>query len=613
MCGIVGLIGPQEDSWIERMNAVQTYRGPDDAGLFRARNVNLALAMRRLAIIDIEDGHQPMSTEDGRFTLVFNGEIYNAPELRRELEAGGTIFRSDHSDTEVLLRLYVSRGAAMLNCLNGMFAFAIYDRDEETLFCARDHAGIKPFYYTQAAGRFAFASELKSLLVLPFVERAIDRQSLFHFTSLLYVPSPGTIFEGILKLPAAHWLKFDLRTGRTEIQRWWRIAFPLDVTGSLQEWRARVREGLSAACRRWTLADVPVGCLLSGGIDSSAIVGLLGQSGIKVQTYSLGFAGAGEEDWNELPIARAVAKRWGTEHHEILLDPETLIDELPSMVWHMDEPYGGGLPSWSVFRFLGQNLKVALTGTGGDELFGNYFKFRTLEGTWRDRIFSGGPDMSFENFRQEFFDRYYYAGDGEKRDAILMDGPSACVDTAKMLYGHFNIANGSGLRDSSVRTDFETQLPDEFLTMTDRFSMAHNVEARTPFLDRDFIDIATSIPADKRLHRRIYKRLLREAVADVLPEALLKAPKRGFVIPLKLWTRGRLRPLVEKMLAPERLARQGLFRPSLFESHIRPHLDGVEDRTTFVWSMFMFQIWHFMFMERQESDRPAETLREYVS
>jgi asparagine synthase (glutamine-hydrolysing) len=605
MCGIVGVHDPHTGASAEAANALIAHRGPDDAGSFHARAAGLSLAMRRLAIIDIAGGAQPMSTPDGRYTIVYNGEVYNAASLRTSLEAEGERFQSDHSDTEVLLRLYARRGEQCLDELNGMFAFAIYDRERGTLFCARDHAGIKPFYYFVGGGRFAFASELKALLALPFVPAELERASLFHYMSLMYVPGEHTIIRGVSRLPAGHSLTYGLDDGKVSLRRWYRPAFAPDSGPSRQEWRARIRTQLDAAVQRWTISDVPIACSLSGGLDSSSIVGLLASRGQAPQTFSVGFPAPGEEAWNELPLARAVASKWGTRHHEIELRPEALLDDLLRMVWHLDEPYGGGLPSWSVFREMSRSVKVGLTGTGGDELFGNYGKWRELERPlgWPLRRGAGGEGA----FRTAFFERYYYLSDADKKKFLAV--PPA--ETAGMLYGIFQRNENASLRDRVAALDLATQLPEEFLMMTDRFSMAFSLEARTPFLDRDLMELCFSIPAELRTSRGDLKGLLREAVADLLPPKVLRAGKRGFVIPLKLWLRGTLRPVVERMLAPGRLARQELFRPEFYDSYVRPHLAGAADHTNVVWAALMFQLWHHVFVEsgaRAAPDYPLSAL-----
>jgi len=577
------------------MSELLVHRGPDDAGMFRDREEGVALAMRRLAIVDVGGGAQPMATEDGRYILVFNGEIFNASTLRKDLEQEEVQFSSDHSDTEVLLRLLAHRGESVLEQLDGMFAFALYDRRAGTLLCARDRMGIKPLYYAQKNGRFAFASELKCMTVLPWLERALDRQSLFDYLSLMYVPGERTILEGVNRLAPGHRLRYHIDSRRMEVRRWWRPVFRPDYSVATAEWPGRIRESLGRAVKSWSVADVPVACSLSGGLDSSSIVALLAKNGERVRTVSLGFSGPDEEAWDELALARTVAGKWGTEHREIVLDADSLLADLGRMIWHLDEPYGGGLPSWSVFREMSKTVKVAFTGTGGDELFGNYGKWRYLEGGWLGRWRRGA--VNGETFRRKFFERFYYFSDQEKRK-VLVDGGRALRDTAAMLYERFTEVGCADVRDFIASVDLGTQLPEEFLMMTDRFSMAHSVEARTPFLANEMVELALTIPPRIRTGPRDLKRLLRKAVAPLLPEPLLGAPKRGFVAPLSAWLRGRLRPLVEKLLAPDRLVRQGIFGRVFHDQYVRSHLEGRADHTNRVWSALMFQLWHELYIER---------------
>ncbi len=424
---------------------MRTYhRGPDDQGSFHDTEARLSMAMRRLlSIIDLAGGHQPMVSDDGRFALVYNGEIYNAPELRRRLEIAGDRFVTDHSDTEVLLRLLQREGIDALPKLNGMFAFAFFDRKAGRLLCARDRMGIKPFYYTLKKGRFAFASELKSLLALPFVGRDVDRQSLFHYLSLLYVPGERSIIDGVLRLPPAHYLDYDLASGRCHVDCWWRLRFEPDNGVAAEEWLRAYPRGVDGAVRRWSMSDVPIGASLSGGLDSSAIVAVA-RTQVMTRTFSLGFDGVGEAKWNELPLAHRVAERWDTQHEEIVLQPEALLDDLKPMVAALDEPYAGGLPSWSVFKLMGRSVKVGLTGTGGDELFGNYGKWLPLERRLPRLYFARRADrVDPEMFGKRMFDRFYYFRDADKR-AILADAGAGCDDTRAMLFGRFLKGRGGG-------------------------------------------------------------------------------------------------------------------------------------------------------------------------
>ncbi|MBT5039099.1 MAG: asparagine synthase (glutamine-hydrolyzing) [Rhodospirillaceae bacterium] len=593
MCGIVGIHGAQDPAWIHAMNANIAHRGPDDSGIYESPDDGLSLAMRRLAIIDMDGGRQPMTMEGGRYTIIFNGEIFNAPELRRDLEARGVEFSSDHSDTEILLRSYALDGEDMLRRLNGMFAFAIFDNLEKTLFCARDRFGIKPFYYFAGGRRFAFASELKSLTALPFVERTLNPESLYHYASLMYVPGPATILASVHKLPPAHSLRYDLKTGNLRIQRWWRLHFGNERLKA-EDANARVRSALTKAVERWTLSDVPIACSLSGGLDSSAIAVLLAESGRPLKTYSVGFTGPGEDSWNELPLARELAQKLGAEHNEIVIDPESLIADLPKMAWHLDEPYGGGLPSWAVFKFMSEEVKVGLTGTGGDEIFGDYMRWRHYEGRTLPAV------RTKARFAREYFERHYYLSDAEKCQSVFQPHMIPENNTSDFLYSMMNDAPPASVRDRITRMDMETQLSEEFLLMTDRLSMAHSLEVRTPFLDHEFVESMFSMAAVVRTRFRPYKQLLREAMAPLLSKTILDAPKKGFVMPLKLWLRGPLSEMTQDLLAPQRLSEQGFYRADFHDRYVTPHLKGQADNTNLIWGALMFQLWYRGLQERPQ-------------
>lgn len=599
MCGIVGIhnrfIDPANVSKeLAKMNQSQFHRGPDGDGYFVDPSIGFGMAMRRLSIIDLATGIQPMYSQDRRYSIVYNGEIMNAPELRREMESDGERFITNHSDTEVLFKLLCRNDITVLKKVNGMFAFAFYDSHTKKLTIGHDRFGIKPVYYSQIGGKFYFASELKSLLTQDEISRDIDHQSLFHYLSLMYVPGPSTIFKDVKKLKPGAVLTYSLQTGEVKIEHLLKINYEPDYSVKEREWSERIYQTLSGAVNRWALSDVPIACSLSGGLDSSSIVGFLAQSGTQVLTYSLGFTGKNESKWNELHLAAEVAKKWGTKHHELELDPKSMLTDLLSMVWHLDEPYGGGLPSWLVFKRMSQDVKVCLTGTGGDELFGNYGKWLGLEGNLFKR-----PIQNHDNFQKLFFERYYYFPDKDKR-SIFLQGDSMIKDTSSFLFEHYLSCPSDKIRDRCAYTDINTQLTDEFLLMTDRFSMAHSLEARPPFLDNDLVNLVTSIPASMRTKKHDLKGLLRSSVSPLLPESLKVAPKKGFVIPLQLWLRNELRPLVEYLLAPERLVKQGIFKPELFRFHILPFLEGKSNNTTRVFGLVMFQLWYDQFIDKTD-------------
>ncbi len=653
MCGIVGIAGPHELKWIHDMNGAIVHRGPDDQGFYSSLDGAVSLAMRRLSILDIEGGHQPMSSRDGSIWIVFNGEIYNAPQLRAQLESQGRRFVTDHSDTEVLLHLYETKGEAMLGDLNGMFAFVIHDQRRNRLFGARDRMGIKPLYYTRNDTRFAFASELKSLLSLPFLSRNMDLQSLHHYMTLLYVPGTQSILKHVFRIPPGHSFTYDLSRCAMTVSRYWEVDGTSFEDHSPEEWSALLRKELRDAVGRWTLSDVPIACSLSGGLDSSAIIGLLAEQGRpQVQTFSLGFEGEDEQEWNELELACQVAKRWGTIHRELILKPNDLLDDLIEMVWHLDEPYGGGLPAWYVFREMSKDVKVGLTGTGGDELFGNYGKFSRYEAdpivhaaislrrhfksgvsalanymrplaagsqwippSWpvlgRDRLLSKLSRLLDAPFGSHYYANFDYFSDEQKHQFVLAQhGGRTCQDTAEYLQELFDQSSTRDLRTGLAAVDFKTQLAEEFLFMTDRFSMAHSLEARTPFLDHHLVELVFRIPPSIRTKSDDPKYLLKRAVSDLLPPALLTARKRGFTIPLGLWLQGPLRPLAERLLSPDRLDKQGIFRKDFFNRYVQPHLEGKARYDMKVWAALMFQLWHVVFIEESCREKPSFTWKD---
>jgi asparagine synthase (glutamine-hydrolysing) len=647
MCGIVGIAGRHDPEWVRRMNSTIIHRGPDDQGEYRSPNRLVSLAMRRLSIIDLQSGHQPMHNRDRTVWIVFNGEIYNAPAIRRRLEKNGHQFVTANSDTEVLLHLYEEKGSALLEDLNGMFAFVIHDQRRNLLFGARDRMGIKPLYYWQANGRLAFASELKALLALPVIIREVDRQTLFHYMTLLYVPDEASMIQGVRRIPPAHSFFYDIRSQELTVQRYWQLPFNVDENRSLDEWAEILRLELREAVRRWTLSDVPVACALSGGVDSATIVGLLAESGYpKIKTYTLGFAGEGEEAWNEIDFARQVAQRWETEHHQIILEPKELLSDLVSMVWHLDEPYGGGLPSWYVFKEMATTVKVGLTGTGGDELFGNYGKFTDYEkqpivqsslalrrwsregsdllaqligplaalsnrlpGDWRwigrGRLLCQLPGIVKQPFGYHYYANSEFFSDEVKRACVLRAENKHMENTAGYLQSLYDTSGADDLRNGLAAVDFRTQLAEEFLFMTDRFSMAHSLEARVPFLDHVLVETVFRIPPSVRTKAGDLKYLLKRAVADLLPDQVLCGRKRGFVIPIKLWLRRELLPIVQQLLNPQRLRQQDLFHEKFHELVVRPHLEGRADFTWQRWSALMFQLWHVVFIEQHQADTPT--------
>lgn len=603
MCGIVGLHLFSNQNFdiingIKMMNHIQYHRGPDQDGTYYNEINMMALSMRRLSIIDIESGIQPMISECERYILVYNGEIFNAPELRVILENEGEIFKTDHSDTEVLFKLLIKYQEQKLHLLNGMFAFSFYDKKESKLLIGRDRSGIKPLYYTKQNGVFAFSSEIKSLLTLPIISKTINKQSLFHYLSLMYVPGEDSIIENIKKLKPGYILKYNLVSNEITTTKLLDISFQSNFKISNNDLNETIYSTFLDSVKRWSYSDVPISCALSGGLDSSSIVGALAKLNINVKTYSLGYKEDIENKNSDLFLSGKIADHWGFENEKIILEPNDLIKNLNKMIWALDEPYGGGLPSWFVFEEMSKSFKVGLTGTGGDELFGNYGKWRTMDGNFFRRSKSDK-----KNFRSKFFDIYYYFNDDLKRNYLL--NSAELQDTGEFLFDEFDSVKTISLIDKIAKLDFKTQLPEEFLLMTDRFSMFHSLEIRTPFLDNEFVDLIYSIPSSKRTRYRNLKYLLKESLGSLIPSSIINVPKQGFTIPFDKWLRSELRQLVEYYLGEEYIIKQGIFDKSLYKDVILPYLDDDSTKnTTKVFGLFMFQLWYSQFLDNSNIEKP---------
>jgi asparagine synthase (glutamine-hydrolysing) len=607
MCGIAGIVGAAAQSDLTPVLEAMKHRGPDDRGYFWEAPNKLVMGMVRLSIIDLASGQQPMPNEDESVWIVFNGEIFNAPELRTLLIAKGHTFHTDHSDTEVLVHLYEEDGPEMVSKLNGMFAFVIFDRKKQRLFGARDHVGIKPLYLVQNGDSLAFASELKCLLPLPWVGRALHGESLYHYLSLQYVPSPDSILSGVKKLPAGHSFTYELKSNKLDVNRWWSPPIQPDTGRSIDSWIPQLRDEFDRAVVRWAASDVPVACSLSGGLDSGAVAAAYVRlEKKKLATFTLGFSDDEPEAGylNELELARTLAKHYGTEHHEIVVKSDDILTDIETMIWYLDEPYGGGLPSWYIFREIGKQYKVALTGTGGDELFGNYGKWLPYTGLKHKvryhlnratfRVFD--PAEWLAHWRNPAgHDFHRYMSDTMKNRYWSRTAIPAAARTEARLERMWNDAGNVPVQDKVAAMDYSLQLPDEFLHMTDRFSMAHSVEARVPILDTEMMRCALQIPANQRTNPKSLKAVLRRVLEPYLPQELLTARKRGFTLPLKTWTRTKLAPRIREVLSENALKKQGLFQPRLWREVVEPHLKGERDRTQQVWTLFMFQSWCLRF------------------
>jgi asparagine synthase (glutamine-hydrolysing) len=611
ICGIVSLAGETVDpAVVERMNDTLVHRGPDSAGTFAEGSA--AIAARRLSIIDLEGGDQPIGNEDGRIRVIQNGEIYNHAELRARLERAGHTFRT-RCDTEVLVHLYEERGVSFVEDLRGMFAIALWDRLEQRLLLARDRFGIKPLYYRVESGEISFASELKALLRQPGFSHDVDLDALEAFLAFNSIPAPLTIFREARKLPAGHVL--IAQGGDVSLRRYARPR-PVEagrVRGENEEELAdELRERLRDSVRAHLVSDVPVGVLLSGGIDSSALAALAAEeSSEPVRTFSIGFE---ERSFDELGDARLVAERYGTQHRELVLRPDAAL-LLPALAEAFDEPFAdsSALPTYLVSQLASEHVKVALSGEGGDELFGGYYTYvaDTLAPrvSWLaaaarplvERLPSSSGKLSFDYKAKRFaraahlppLERHHAWKEifSEDARASLLDGRRGALDPLDIYRARY--AETEGAEELARLQDVDTgiYLVDDLLVKTDRASMAHSLEARVPFCDTAVAELALALPRRLRVRGFAKKRLLRKAVEPLVPAQVARGRKQGFSIPAAAWLRGDLEPFARDVLSPGAVARHGFLSPDAVTRLIDAHVGGKEDLSRQLWGLLAFTLW----------------------
>ena len=611
------------------MCSALAHRGPDDEGSVQLDGVTLG--MRRLSIIDLEGGHQPMHNEDSRIWVVQNGEIYNHLELRDELVAAGHVF-STRSDTEVLVHGYEQWGEAMVERLNGMFAFALQDRSRGIVMLARDRIGIKPLHYAISGSRLVFASELKALLCDPALRRGIDPVALDQYLALEFVPTPRSMIVGISKLPPGHTLTWSVKAATSVLRRYWSPRFGEGVGAAngrgIDEQCEELRGVLRESVRKELISDVPLGVFLSGGIDSSAVAAMMSQLGSEVKSFSVGFA---DRSFDESAYARQVASHLGTEHHELVLEPEMLLGLIPRLAFLLDEPLGDAsiIPTYLLSEFTRRHVKVALGGDGGDELFAGYptlqahrltgyyglvpaavrhglvepvvrrlpVSRRNLSFDYRAKRFVVGADFGVA----ERHERWMGSFAAEERSALLsrdvLEQVARSVNAPSDAEGELDPAPRNPL-NRVLLMDMRGYLENDILVKLDRASMMASLEARVPLLNNDFVEYATGLPLDLKLRGFKSKFLFKRALKGVLPEAILRRPKKGFGIPVAEWFRGPLREQMLSVLSPERIARKGLFEPAAVAALVREHLEGRRDNRKQLWTLFAFELWHDGYLSR---------------
>lgn len=622
MCGIAGFynhteyIEPLEQAAVlDRMCRVITHRGPDDQGLMISGGV--ALGMRRLSIIDLAGGHQPISGEDQTVTVVFNGEIYNYRELRRDLQARGHRFETD-SDTETIVHAYEEFGELCLESFRGMFAFALWDERRRTLFIARDRAGKKPLYYTiTPQGSLVFGSELKSLLEHPEVRRDINIEAVDAYLSLGYVPEPLSIFRDIHKLSPGHYISFC--DGRLLIREYWDFCYEPVEERREEDYIEELQAMLDEAVRVRLVSDVPLGAFLSGGIDSSAVVGLMSRhTSQPVKTFSIGFH---EDSYDELRYARIAAKHFGTDHHEFIVTPEIchIVDEL---VWHFDEPFAdsSAIPTYMVSKLAREHVTVALSGDGGDELFAGYTRyaidrkrsgFARLPGFLRHsvmrplshRLPHGAWGRNYiNNIALDPLDRYL---DSVSVFTSLNKQSLYTLDFKRQLRGRSNVAGRIRRYAERVRSDepldrllyidSKSYLPGDILTKVDRMSMAVSLETRAPLLDHRLIEMVTRIPARLKMKGLETKHIFKRAVSNIVPAEILDRPKQGFGVPIQQWINNQLRQRIHDTLTSREARQRGYIDPHYVDLLLSEHSSHRRNHCGRLWALLMLELWHRKF------------------
>ena len=626
MCGITGFVRndgkPVDEALLARMNEAIRHRGPDEDGFYV--NGSVGLAMRRLAIIDLKGGQQPIHNRDRTAWIVFNGEIYNYLELREKLEKLGHTFYTN-SDTEAIVHAYDQYGSDCPKHLRGMFAFAIWNERDQELFLARDRVGKKPLLYSLINGQLIFASEFSALLLHPDVSREIEPEALDYYLSYMCIPAPLTAYRAIRKLEPGHWLRW--RKGEIQIERYWQPDFTKKLAIDEEEAGERTVEILRDAVRVRLMSEVPLGAFLSGGIDSSAVVALMSQeSSERVKTFSIGFE---EQDFSELHHARRIAEHVGADHHEFIVRPDA-VEVLPTLVEHYGEPYAdsSAVPTYYVAKETRQHVTVALNGDGGDESFAGYERYIAMgitekyrrvpafvresliketvnliptSPTKRSRVSSAKRMLdAVSQPRVNRYARWVSVFNDETKQPLYSEffrEQTSQANPTGLLETWFKRANGIGILDAMLLTDQMTYLPNDLLVKVDIATMAVSLEARSPFLDHHVIEFAASLPQHLKARRLTTKYLLKKVLRKLLPNENLNRRKMGFGVPIGHWFRGKMQPFLREVVLSDKALRRGLFKPEAVRQLVELHARGERDYSHQLWTLLMLELWFNRFID----------------
>ncbi|MGZ4107281.1 MAG: asparagine synthase (glutamine-hydrolyzing) [Tumebacillaceae bacterium] len=614
MCGIVGMYNknghPVDQMVVERMSDQIVHRGPDDSGVHFQDHV--ALGFRRLSIIDLEGGHQPLSNEDGTVWISFNGEIYNYQELRRWLIERGHQFKTE-ADTEVIVHLYEEKGVDCVKELRGMFAFAIYDSRNKQVFVARDHFGIKPCYYTETDDAIVWGSEIKSLLQLPGVQREVNPESFWNYLTFQYAPDPLTMFKNIHKLPAAHFML--IKDGKLRIERYWELKFD-EQERPLSYYIEGTQDILRNSVKAHMNSDVARGAFLSSGVDSSTIVSLLKELE-QVKTFTVGFEGAGGQ--SEIAYARETARILGTEHRDTIVTAKDYLNALPNLIYHQDEPIAdpSAIALYFVAELASQYITVVLSGEGADEVFGGYTIYREPQslrmfdhlpmsmrrtlGSMASKLPEGMKGRSFfmrgsKTLAERFVGNAFIFGEQMKEEFVRMNpdqmGLRRYIDITQPYYDR---AKHWDDMTKMQYVDFHTWLPGDILMKADKMTMANSLELRVPFLDKEVFEFAAQIPAHYRTMNGTTKYVLREAVKNILPKEVAERPKLGFPVPTRHWLRNEHYQWARELIDASPI--DHLINKKYVMQLLEDHKNGVRDNARKVWTVLVFMMWHQIYVE----------------
>jgi asparagine synthase (glutamine-hydrolysing) len=615
MCGITGKIYLSKDRTIDsgelkQMTDIISHRGPDDEGFYI--NKNIGLGFRRLSIIDLNTGHQPLSNESGNKWIVFNGEIYNFLELREGLRHKGYSFKTK-TDTEVILKLYEQYGVHCLDYLRGMFAFAIWDNDKQQLFCARDRFGIKPFYYYNDKNKFVFGSEIKAILKSKNIDKTLSTDALDSYFTFGYITSDLSIYKEIKKLQPAHYLILSFKEKVTlEIKRYWEILFEPDFSKTENQWKEEIESALSESVKLHMISDVALGAFLSGGIDSSSVVAMMAKnSNQPIKTFSIGFK---EQKYNELEYAREMAIRYGCEHYEQIVEPES-INLLPKLVSAYDEPFAdtSAIPTYYVSKMARKHVTVALSGDGGDELFAGYELYKSLKNIYSNPLNFKSPILNkfiwgnihkiipqnvrgkngthFLSQNRKLISAYNNEWKRSERKKLLLNYGLANTASESYKEDILNKGNNYDFITNMQNLDLQTYMVDSILTKVDRASMMNSLEVRVPLLDHKFAELTFKIPSDLKFKKGELKYILKQSMTSYLPKNILNHPKQGFGVPLRFWFKEDLKQYVNDTLLSANSHIASFLDKEYVRSIILKNENGKQNYSSKIWSLLFFEEW----------------------